>query len=222
MRGSGAKRCVCPTVKQVAYAQAQTIDEECRLAFPGPISGSSYFNRVGAVVSGVSIRLFGNIRRSLGNNLQYPESWVQLALVYDRQPATTVPGYFDVFDVADMNGDIVTPAVYGVSTVYIPNVDRFQVLWVKLYGVPPVGVAGATHGTNYAPYVCDVDKLVIDESIALDGLESVYGGGTAGTLSNVRTGAYYLVSCAGTDHTGETGLSPWAYSIGCTYFFEDQ
>lgn len=154
-----------------------------------PKVGPEYYQHVGNCIDLLRLSLCGSIQLTYNNAVQYREATGFMSIVYDRQPNGSVPAMSDIFAQKDQNG-IANDSFFPVNPV---NVDRFDVLWYKVFGFPAIGAYGANSSENSYVRFADVDKEVIDLDLDLAGLSTVFGGGTDGLVTNVRTGQLWLV-----------------------------
>lgn len=155
----------------------------------GIAQGSDFNNRIGRKSKAVAYLFRGMI--TPGNDTTHIGQRVRVALVYDEQPNGTVPAYGDIFQDFTSAGVASSDVWSGMN---LNNRDRFKVLkdWTVVLGTASVGVSGAT-GFNAVKSLIDYKRLNLDMTYK----------GTTASISDVTTGAFYLVS-----DTTDGGVAP--------------
>lgn len=141
-------------------------------------AGTNGYNRVGRKIRYLSLRVKG-----VASLTGFTRSNVlRMVVVWDKQPSGVLPTYSQIFGQTEATGAITQTLT---SQVRYDQMDRFKILRDK---VMPMNIQCAPASSEtYAMWV------EYDEYINMKGLESVYNDGTSGTISDLNSGAIYLV-----------------------------
>jgi len=148
--------------------------------------GTGSWNRVGRKVYNKSIRLCGQIQvtwniLAVGSIVSY---WTRMVIVWDTQPAGTMPTKSDIF------GTTVQSGVEG-SSIYdhlrFDNMDRFRILKDEIRTLEMSSVAQTAGGS--------VQKAeLVDIFINLNNIETLYSGqSNPMSIGDLSGGALYCI-----------------------------
>ena len=142
----------------------------------GCSEGTDIGNRVGRKIEMTSATVSFSVAATITtlSTASYPQeaNWIKVALVYDKQSNTIAPNFSDIFTVS-----ATTRAPYGQRDVNYT--DRFDVL--KTWNLQI-----CAQGPNAA--------YAIDEYIPMK-LPVKYDASNAGNITDITSGALYLVYC---------------------------
>lgn len=150
----------------------------------GIIAGSNFWGRVGSRISMKSLLL----RITIGHNATYDgtPNLLRICLVYDKQAQGTTFTNADLFSYIDNSGSMTSSPIAPVNP---QNRDRFIVLMDKMIyesGRPTTSVGeGPTYNIGR--------NNMIKKYIRLRNLETLYGQGNTGTISDIMSGSLYVV-----------------------------
>lgn len=150
----------------------------------GILTGSGFFNRVGARIEMKSIHIRAVIT-FLATSVQDVN---RLIVFYDRQPNGAAPAIADVLQARDNAGAATTAAQ---SEINLDNRERFVILRDKEWFVPSTTVAAGVL-TNGPGYPGDDNLMHINEFIPLKGLGTHYKAST-GAIGDIATGSLFAV-----------------------------
>lgn len=166
-----------------------------------PIRGTDIFNRTGRKIYMKSVHIKGYLNSVATTSLD--AQFLRLMLVYDANPNTGTPLITDVL-LPSANG----AATSVMSHVNLDNRQRFRIVreWRWFMG----GNAGASVGQAIATGQTTIQDghqcLCVDEYVKLDGLETVFNVGAAGTIADLNEGALFLVGICDSNATGAWNL----------------
>jgi len=188
------------TVQQVLGPEASDV---------GILSGTGFYNRIGARIRTKSIEIRGTITPSLGNAAAVADQFARIMVLYDRQPNGALPSTADILLDYQSAGATTTTARSGLN---MNNRDRFLVLRDRKMYLPPLGVNGATpakiQNINVNPNQGNGD-LTYHEYIRCKDLETHYKA-SSGVIGDVATGAFVVLVISDGD-TNATSAYQFAY-----------
>lgn len=193
-----------------------TLITDCNEMVPSPKSGSAVYNRIGNRVSFDKLYLKYNITPTNSNTGAIADPQLTaIAVVYDRQSNGSLAVTSDIFQSFSNTG---FAFAFGTTTPNPFNLDRFTIVYYRAFTLPPIGVMGANLSSGGLIYD-DYDKLTVETMIDLDGLEGVYGGGTDGSYTNVRTGQFWLITYS--EQQANVIGSGYELEYNATLYFHD-
>lgn len=154
----------------------------------GLATGAAYFQRVGRSVSLKSLHLRGCILPSGLDGVT--GEFIRISLVYDRQPNGALPAYADIFQTVDAAGNG-SNAVFDFTN--LNNSERFLILADIPVQFSSTEITGAAHIASASEMQNQMQSLLIDKYISLDGLPTNYKLDTA-VIGAISSGAIYLVT----------------------------
>jgi len=145
-----------------------------------PVLGSDMTNRIGRKIKLKSVYIRGLLQReSTAVDTVHDACLCRLMLVYDKQPNGAAPAITDILVTAS-----------SISQLNLNNRDRFQILKDKQWVVGPYWTnTVATQSFGIADRVCYPVKIYQK----LD-LEMIFNSTNGGTIADVNSGAFYLVT----------------------------
>lgn len=162
-----------------------------------PVPGSLETNRIGRKIMLKSLHFTGRIVVSGLADATVME-YLRIMIIYDRQTNGAGPAIADVLQAVDNAGGLTSTAMDGLN---ISNAERFKVLrdWRVAIGGTN-GAIGSTAGST-ALLQCfpgaTKDGLiggVCEAFIKLNGLETHFNTGVAGTVADISTGGLFILT----------------------------
>lgn len=155
--------------------------------------GNGSFNRVGKKIVMTSLRVKGVLKYLVLQNGVTPSlsNFLRVVLVYDRQPNGVLPVFSTIFGHTDQTGTETTsledPLRYDAA-------NRFKILREWNYDT--------TIHSSTANNLAVQEYITVDEYVRLPDLETLYQGQSSPcTISDIASGALYLIFRAGNDIT---------------------
>lgn len=127
--------------------------------------GTAETERVGKRVRLISMQIRGVI--NVGPAAPLNPLYCVLLVVYDRNPTGAMPALTDILNTN-----------WPGAPNNVVNADRFRIVMRRAYGV------------SYTMQI----PIIVEEFIDLTGLSVEYGAATNGALTNIRSGALYLLA----------------------------
>lgn len=158
-------------------------------ALNATVAGANESNRIGRKISMRSVQIRGAVYPYQAGAAPIRD-FIRLILVYDRQPNGAAPALADVLEDVDQAGTRTTTSFSGLN---LSNADRFKVLRDWHWAMPVANLAGAASGDEQ---VSDpgATLMSIKAFVKLNGLETHYNAGAAGTIADITTGALFLLA----------------------------
>jgi len=213
--GAAMYRQVRPTMKGMDSAigytavpsTTNTSDAIAALNLIQPGTGS--FNRIGRRVQMTSLRLYGTVVFAVAPRATSGDiggNTFRMLVVYDKQPSGVLPTFADIFGTTTQDG---TESSDWNDQLRYDNTQRFRVIRDKKIVCNPT-TENTTGGT--------LDRVLyrrdFDEYITLN-LETSYSGQSSPqTISDISSGALYIIYRAAVNTTGtdEINVSTLSHS----------
>jgi len=149
-----------------------------------PPVGSEYFNRIGSRIGLKRLLVNAQVSLSYFNAGIRAGEMCRFAFVYDRQPNNVVPStddiFWDVWPGVAAHGD-------AKAFPFVPNMDRFEILYSKCFSMPRIGINGAdVPSQGYINW--NQEPLLMELDIDLSGRDMVLGPG-----NEIRSGAILFI-----------------------------
>lgn len=179
----------------VVYNTAPTVVASSLRLLNGLQVGAAANQRVGRKITIKSVQIRGEMQHRYdwdtdnAANQDNAGFIGRLVLVWDRQPNKVAPIITDVMVSAS-----------GISLTNLDNRNRFQILWDKCWGSPNTfALAPSTHATT-------TNKQVSGGAICFKkykklNLTTIYNSGNVGDITDINTGALYLVAMSTANNT---------------------
>lgn len=162
----------------------------------GIAAGTDFYQRIGRKVKLRSLLFRGDIYAS--DNATTGALSYRVALVYDSQTNGAAVSYSDIFQSVQFNG---TTGARAYSGVNLNNRDRFKVLKDWTFTLAAVSLTVAGNGGYH-------NKRSLKAYIPLNH-DQIFSG-TGGTLSDIQTGALFLIAICDANSTGDdAGTITW-------------
>ena len=145
----------------------------------GCVPGSQNYNRIGRKIFMRSLQIRGDV--SLTDTTAGKGVVCRMVIVYDKQSNGSAPTWANIMTSQNIAG---TTASDCFAMVNLDNRDRFVIIRDQLY-IP--GEIDATAGQSYA---IGPGVIILNEYIPLK-LETLYNGGSAGTIGDITSGSLY-------------------------------
>ena len=145
----------------------------------GCVPGSQNFNRIGRKIFMRSLQIRGAINltdTTAGTNVV-----CRMVIVYDKQSNGSAPTWANIMTSQNISG---TTSSDVFAMVNLDNRDRFVIIRDQLY------IPGAIDNTATQTYAMGPGTIVLNEYIPLK-LETLYSGGSAGTIGDITSGSLY-------------------------------
>ena len=145
----------------------------------GCVPGSQNFNRIGRKIFMRSLQIRGAINltdTTAGTNVV-----CRMVIVYDKQSNGSAPTWANIMTSQNISG---TTSSDVFAMVNLDNRDRFVIIRDQLY------IPGAIDNTATQTYAMGPGTIVLNEYIPLK-LETLYNGGSAGTIGDITSGSLY-------------------------------
>lgn len=177
----------------------------------GVQTGAAFYNRVGSRIEMKSIHIRGQVT----NAITAVQGGVRMLLIYDRQPAGSLPVISDILQSRDQTG---AAATTGCSEINLDNRDRFAIIRdTKLFTPSVTNTANVL--TNGPQYPGSDTLFDIDHFVKLKNLVTHFKSSSNPTvIGDIATGALYaafLTSSGGND-------SCWLFNGGYRLRFGDK
>jgi hypothetical protein len=165
------------------------------------VTGNDFFNRVGRKVYMKKLHIQGIIE----NIATTVQDYGRMIILWDTQSNAGVPALTDIFQ--DANAAAGTS---GFSYLNLNNRERFKILRNQKFYLPAVtNTAGVL--TN-GPALSDNEntKVMIDFTVDLKDMETIYNGISGGTIADITSGSLILLTtsafASGYDFVGKARL----------------
>lgn len=147
--------------------------------------GTDAFNRIGRRVQMKSIHIRGYVVNN-GTTASPQPDYLRCAIVYDREANGATPAWSDIFQDTTLTGATTSTALASLN---LNNADRFAVLkewrWSTVGGTPNTATADPAQSFPTATEM----QIRWNKKVNLD---VRFNSGSAGTASDITTGALYL------------------------------
>lgn len=164
----------------------------------GIVPGAAGYQRVGRKISMNSLAIRGWVYFAQAGAAPTFD-FLRMLVVYDRQPNGALPALADILLDCTSAG---ATATESTSNVNLNNADRFKILKEQVWATPGAAAAAAYSGIN------ENTPLEFKIYLKLNGLETHYNNGVAGTIADITTGALYLIT------VGLNGAADYQYRAG--------
>lgn len=154
------------------------------------VPGASEQNRIGRKISMKSLMIRGWVRYNQAGTTP-GDDLLRCIVVYDRQPNGATPVISDILQDTDQAG---TASSSITANINLSNADRFKILRDWFWAVPQVVGIGGAATQNGQITDCGAKEFSFKTFINLNGMETHYNAGTAGTIADISTGALFLVT----------------------------
>lgn len=184
-KNSGEKKGVD---RSLAVAVVGTVNTNASATVLNAVTpGVGSFNRTGRKIFNKSIRLKGVIDAQFtpaATTADITGLVLRMVVVWDKQPATVLPEFDDIFGDTAQNG---TESTNVLSLPKYDQMNRFQILRDKCWSLnPPTFISGGT-SNEYIVREC------FDEYIKLGNRTTVFSGQTdPSTIADIASGGLYV------------------------------
>jgi hypothetical protein len=166
------------------------------------LPGSSFYQRVGNTIRMKSIHVRGFIEPIGTPPAGVGQDYVRMCIIYDRQPNGAYPTYSQIFTSYNNAGSTASTAWDFTNPTQF---DRFLILRDKTMYIPPIGTGGAANITPMS-YTDPQHKLLVNFYIKLPDLETRFNQAASGTISDITSGAIYLLAITQNNNSASAGF----------------
>lgn len=169
---------------QIAIDDFAAANSNCLTLLNGIKSGSGFYNRIGSKIGMKSLSLNIAIIWK-GANGSATGEYLRLMVVYDRQVNHSSPTQPTICAGYDKNGTASTSLMSPINPIYR---DRFLILLDQFFWFSDTSTSGGLNTILPGP------RVPIKKFFKLRGLETTFNSGTAGDVTDIETGALFLVA----------------------------